>query len=360
MKTVKVLILSFLAILLISNTADASVIDSVGTEVIDGKVIILHKVLSKETLYSIKTKYKVTISEITTLNPGAEMGLQIGQLLKIPTHKTIEVKTTQVTIVSEIKPENTNNSDKIIKYHTVKPGETIYGVSKLYPCSITDIKKWNNLTSNALSVGQLLQINDGELIETESSNVKIIKEQNKENGLIKTSETKEIIDTIKVEETIVEEEVFEKIDTKKEEISETPIIDMKEEIIEEKTAVKVVENEILEESKVVIQVNNNESDSIPSTKTVDMGGYSKIFEKGFAELIKDTDTDERYLAHHRTLPEGTILQIKNLANGKSVFVRIVGSFENEDSKVIIQLSKKAEIRLQTESEKFLTEISYIP
>lgn len=42
--------------------------------------------------------------------------------------------------------------------HKVVKGDTLYGLSKKYNVSVAEIKKWNNLASNALSIGQELEI----------------------------------------------------------------------------------------------------------------------------------------------------------------------------------------------------------
>ncbi len=43
--------------------------------------------------------------------------------------------------------------------YTVVPGDTLYGVSKRFNMSVDDIRSINNLSSDALSVGQVIQIN---------------------------------------------------------------------------------------------------------------------------------------------------------------------------------------------------------
>ncbi|MEZ5001720.1 MAG: LysM peptidoglycan-binding domain-containing protein [Chitinophagales bacterium] len=62
--------------------------------------------------------------------------------------------TNQTTVVKA--EENPSPAKKLI--HKVVKGETLYAISKKYEVSIADIKKWNNLTSNDISIGQVLQI----------------------------------------------------------------------------------------------------------------------------------------------------------------------------------------------------------
>jgi len=330
-----------------------AIIDSVGTETSEGKIVILHKVEPKETLYAISKKYGVPVADITAANPGSEMGIGLGQILKIPTQKNA---TTEVETTVEIEQGNPTIETEN-KYHTVKPGETLYAISTLYPCTVDDIKNWNGLTSNALDVGQKLIVGKQE-IDVEDV-IEIEEKAEIEAAEVTTEEVEEnIVEEEEIDE--IEENVEEQLDELKATTTDGREIDIdlsvktKAEVEEEK---KQQDNENTEKLLTQVSINN---DSLPSKRSVDMGGYVKEFEKGYAVLMEGTASDERYLAHHRTLPEGTILQIKNLTNDKSVFVRVVGVLEHDDPKVIISLSSKAETRLQSENSTFLTEISYIP
>ena len=40
----------------------------------------------------------------------------------------------------------------------MKKGETLNAISKKYGCTVADLKKWNNLKSNTVKVGQKLKI----------------------------------------------------------------------------------------------------------------------------------------------------------------------------------------------------------
>jgi len=42
--------------------------------------------------------------------------------------------------------------------YTVKAGDTLYGIARTYNMSVTELKNLNNLTSNTLSIGQVLNV----------------------------------------------------------------------------------------------------------------------------------------------------------------------------------------------------------
>lgn len=112
--------------------------------------IQIHEVVAGETLYSISRKYGVDVPEIIKLNQLNSSQLSVGQTLKIPAKvgNQFEESPKQNT-------ETTTQEEKIIK-HTVILGETLYNLSKKYNVKIEDIKKWNNLKSESLNVGQIL------------------------------------------------------------------------------------------------------------------------------------------------------------------------------------------------------------
>ena len=94
-------------------------------------------VKSGDSLYSIAKKYNTTINELKQLNNLKSNNLSINQVLKIPT-----------------------NSEEFNKYitYTVQKGDSLYSISKKYNTTVDKIKNINNLTNNALSIGQVLKI----------------------------------------------------------------------------------------------------------------------------------------------------------------------------------------------------------
>ena len=55
---------------------------------------------------------------------------------------------------------NTPYYKGIDNYYVVKKGDTLYSIAKTYNTTVDNIKKLNNLTSNTLSIGQKIKLND--------------------------------------------------------------------------------------------------------------------------------------------------------------------------------------------------------
>ena len=135
--------------LLISGTAMASKLDSVGVERLEGKQIILHKLDPKESYFSLGRKYNVNPAAIIDFNRNK--ALKIGDLVKIPTQRPFTG--------TESKPalESAPPTEEFISY-TVKPKETLYSIAKKFNTNIEEIKRINNLRISSLSIGQILKI----------------------------------------------------------------------------------------------------------------------------------------------------------------------------------------------------------
>ena len=135
--------------LLISGTAMASKLDSVGVEGLEGKQIILHKLDPKESYFSLGRKYNVNPAAIIDFNRNK--ALKICDLVKIPTQRPFTG--------TESKPalESAPPTEEFISY-TVKPKETLYSIAKKFNTNIEEIKRINNLRISSLSIGQTLKI----------------------------------------------------------------------------------------------------------------------------------------------------------------------------------------------------------
>ena len=64
-------------------------LDSIGIQKIEGRTFIIHKVIYRETLFSISRRYKVQMSEIQQANEILKQGLKEGQMLLVPYRRSI-------------------------------------------------------------------------------------------------------------------------------------------------------------------------------------------------------------------------------------------------------------------------------
>ena len=106
---------------------------------LDNSVYIVKK---GDSLWSIAKKYGLSVDELKRINNLNDNLLNIGQILKITDDYMI-------------------NNDIYI----VKKGDSLYSIAGKYDVSVDDLKKYNNLDSNIINIGQELYIPKGQIIE---------------------------------------------------------------------------------------------------------------------------------------------------------------------------------------------------
>jgi peptidoglycan endopeptidase LytF len=107
-----------------------------------------------DTLYSISKKFQISIDVLVKDNALTTTVLYPGEILKIRTNSNEVLE----CFGEDYTPPN--NNDNIITY-TVQKGDSLYSISRKFNTSVDQIMKLNNLSSNLLSIGQILKIKRG-------------------------------------------------------------------------------------------------------------------------------------------------------------------------------------------------------
>ena len=113
-----------------------------------------------ETLYDISQKYGVILQYLYSYNsiaPGDYLVEGTKIYLKPPPLNQLTAANMQPKVTQVQNEQQPSSRAKTITY-TVQPKESLYGISKKYGVTVDDIKKWNNLTSDNLQIGQQLII----------------------------------------------------------------------------------------------------------------------------------------------------------------------------------------------------------
>lgn len=146
----------------------------------DGAWFYVHKVLPRQTLYSICRAYDVTQQEVYEANrAGLETGLKAGMDLYIPYHEiaghqTEEPQTAGETAVAtavtqpepqvqqqaepQVQPQTELQPDPGYTVHRVKWYETLYSIARKYDVAPESIIRANHLPRVDLRTGQMLKI----------------------------------------------------------------------------------------------------------------------------------------------------------------------------------------------------------
>ena len=114
-------------------------------------------VQSGDTLYNIAKKYGMTVSQLMAVNNLEGTNLSIGQVLKVTDGGGVS---SGIPLGSSCYGEGYQEPTYVT--YTVKSGDNLYNIAKSYGTSVDNLIKLNNLTSNNLSIGQVLKIREVE------------------------------------------------------------------------------------------------------------------------------------------------------------------------------------------------------
>ena len=133
----------------VDAVVDAVIATKMGGE-IPPQGTISYVVKSGDTLWKLAREFDTTVDEIKRLNNLTSDALSVGQILLIPSNAPIEGGTS----------------------YTVQSGDSLWSIARKFNTTVAELKRVNNLTSDNLSVGQVLIIpstSDGEDSESEGT-----------------------------------------------------------------------------------------------------------------------------------------------------------------------------------------------
>ena len=106
-----------------------------------------YKVRKGDTISEIAERYKVSVRELRKWNNLRSNKIIAGKKLKIYSSERGE------TLV-----ESTTSTNESVNYYKIKKGDTIGQIAESYNVNVSDLKSWNNLTSNKIIAGKTLKI----------------------------------------------------------------------------------------------------------------------------------------------------------------------------------------------------------
>ena len=139
---------------------------------IGGKIFFVHKVLPKQTLYSISKAYGITEEELVAANPDTKEGLKAGSILFVPVSgekaeaavvKPVEKDEKTEPEVKQAAPEETFEDDTTLEIdrvieHPVRWYESLTSIARKYKISVAEIMAYNGLTDTDSIRGRTLLI----------------------------------------------------------------------------------------------------------------------------------------------------------------------------------------------------------
>lgn len=145
-----------------------------------------HTVSKGQTLYSISKMYGTTVEEIVEHNPECAAKLSVGHVLTIPQRSKANKQ-------ESITPKERNEAI----YHTIKSGETLYRLGKMYNITPQEICEANpGLSISNFRVGEVVLIPGKEAKEQEAAGQEKKEQKKAKTHKVKRGESIEDICTI--------------------------------------------------------------------------------------------------------------------------------------------------------------------
>lgn len=347
--------------LLVSTDLLGEAYDSLRIETKEAQRMVIHQVDAGETIFGLSRRYGTTIDNIRKSNDLTGNDLNIGQLLSIPI--AMEAPITKVdTLSNQIT-------------HRVEAGETLYGISRQYGLTVAELKTLNDMSENSLELGALLIVGMKSDAETEE-----VAQGNPEPVVVATGSLPENRHIVEAGETIYS--IARRYGVDVQELREANGLTSNSISIDQSLIIpfEVAGEELVADSLELVTMADttlNTQDSSSSASTVQLqapvkyGNSDKrdttnlipgqVIEEGFAMTIENAPKTKKYLALHRSVPIGTIMQVRNQMNNQSIFVRVVGKLPDTgpNKKVLIRLTQQAFDRLGAIDPKIPVEVAYM-
>jgi len=390
--------LLFGLILNLSTAKADNLRDSIGVENLNGKKLIIHQVVAKDTYYAIGRRYNVSPKEVMAYNNNKF--LSIGLVVKVPTnipfsgnapaavakteiHKPVESAKQQLNTPAKTAVTASQESTEFTE-HAVQRKENLMMLARQYGTTVGEIKRINDLTSVNLKIGQVLKMPVKAGAETTAVTstpvqtapvqsqykkpepaAKPTQQQQQQQQQQETPAAKDqlVVHTVASNETMYS--IATKYNLTLDQLKAKNNLTTNSLYVGQKLLINgqyPVKPEHAENNAVT-----NEADTIESVKNPSLRlpasryGLSQMDEKGAGIWIADKDLDSsKMLVLHRTAPIGTIMKITNPMSNRSTFAKVVGKFtENESTKdVIIVVTKAVADALGALDKRFLCNLTY--
>jgi len=370
----KYYIVSIFAAVLSVSAASAGTRDSIGVENKNGKKVIIHQVLAKDTYYSIARRYNVVPKDVMNFNDSKF--LSIGITIKVPTNLPFTDNKVSTTPVATANGTDVQNMTE----HVVQKKENLNMLAEKYGTTVNEIKKANNLTSINLQIGQILKIPAKVVAEPEKTEVMVAKIDppkpvvvvNKKEPIAKPVE--QTADEEFIEHTVASNETMYSIATRykismdqlkaKNNLKDNALSVGQKLLIKGQYPAKKPFTPPVTTTSTSTDPDSNNTIKDPSLKyAASRYGLNQVDEKGTAVWIADAELDpSKMLVLHRTAPIGKVIKITNPMTNRTTFAKVVGKFtENESTKdVIIVMTKAVADALGALDKRFYCNLTYGP
>ena len=285
----------------------------------DKGLYLEHKVVAKESFFSIGRKYNLHPKSIASFNAlDMEKGLKIDQKLRIP--------------LLDTNFSQKGNSGTPVYYKTGDKEGLLTVSNKFNKVSLANLRNWNNISGSDVKEDTKLII-----------------------GFVKSKELPSVTINNKPKQDDPVEKTEEKpvVKTEPEKVIEKPVVKTDPEKIIEKPVVKTEEKIVTSDNGYFKTSFDQQIKNSPITK-------NETVTSGIFKTTSGWQDAKYYLLIDKVSP-GTIVKIVNPTNNKAVFAKVLGEMSGirQNEGLNIRISNAAAAALDiAEQDKFIVKVNY--
>ena len=224
--------------------------------------------------------------------------------------------------------------------HKVAVHEYWYALARKYKTTFQELKAANPTLTGDLAVGQIIYVpyKESATAQQKETTADTVSHKTKTPSVKKTK--KDSIASVKKDTTVSAKPIASEVPAKVS-VGDT------------------IKKKLSRAKRDSIAASKKHSAISSEKKTEKITGV--MSEKGIASWIDDENINpDKYFALHGMAPIGTIIRVTNLANGKIVYVKVVGVLPetSDNDNLLIKITHTAGAKLETRDVRFQVELSY--
>lgn len=148
-----------------------------------------YTVKAGDTLSGIASKHKISLNDLMKWNNLNSTLIYPGNVFVVSKTSTTGTSNNSTNSTGTKTEQPKETQVKSTTVYTVKSGDTLSRIASEYKVTVANLKKWNNLKSDLIYVGQKLNIGDGAKVETPKSEAPTKATDYNVDQLIKTAKS---------------------------------------------------------------------------------------------------------------------------------------------------------------------------
>jgi LysM repeat protein len=295
-----------------------------------------------ETLFGIARKLGLGVAQLYEINPGLKEnpGLKMGQVILIPDSgaESVPAKPAQASAV--VQEDAAYPQAEEFRTYTVQPKETAFGIARQFGISFEVLKKYNPELAAGLKAGMKLRIPISAPSPSEPKPAAAeLKPVPVSRPLAPIEPKAESRPEPPAAKTVAESK---------------PVAATNKALPVQAAVAKMPEPDLSKFSGRELDYKNQFMSELE-------GGKKLSKEKGSAIFLEEEENGNPYLALCDMVPVGSIVQIRNLLNGRTAFVKVLGKLPKEDKmqEVSIKIPSGLRAVLKTSDSRILVELSVL-